>query len=1029
MEKQNFYQTLNQNQKEAVEQIEGPVMVIAGPGTGKTQILASRVAHILQTTDAKSNNILCLTYTDSGTIAMRKRLVTFIGNEGHHVAIHTFHSFCNRVIQENQEFFEYKSLDPITDLEKIELLTDIAINLPEDHVLKKMKGNVTYLVKTLSNLFDWMKKENVTSSEISQLVNQKKADLPFDEAYQYKRKFKEFNKGDANPRLIKEAEKKLTDLEAAAKLFDVYNKVMSTKNRYDYADMILWVIQLFESNKDALANYQERFQYILVDEFQDTSGAQNDVLHHLLSYWDKPNVFVVGDDDQSIYRFQGAEVKNVIDFTNQYGDFLKSIVLNVNYRSTQNILDASKTLINNNTERLINLSESLDKNLISNKEIYGNKVEVNSLENPYMEAIWITNEIKNKIASGSSPSDFAIIYANHSHGDLVAKLLHDQKVPVYLKKTQNIFDSDAVKQTIFLLNYIVKELKFPFSGEFELFQILHFQCFDIKPISLARASYFLNNHKSEFPSWRDLINEINSPKAADLPLTAEEKDKIEYASKIIENLIADASIDPVYILISKVIDKLNLSMIALDSHSYAFELECIISFLQFIETECNQNNSTDIASILNKIELMQTHNLSIPKDHIVYDKQGVNMLTAHASKGLEFKHVYIVQCVEKSWEKRKKHGLPFSLQLLFENGDKDTDLEELRRLFYVAATRAENNLNITYFRNDIGGKEVSRSVFVDEILESESCQFAETDVDPKLAVGPLSNVFAKHEEHPFNVLDAPFLDEYLSRYVLSVSHLNSYIECPTQFYFQNILRVPSQKNVYMSFGIAIHNTLDQLFKLYNEDSASVSADKIKDIYGYYLKKQQAVFAEKQYQDFLSLGKNILTEYILAKQESWKKIDNIQTEVMIDQVAVDGIPIKGQLDKIEFHGKMVNVVDYKTGDADRGRKKVSPPLENASPDDNITKRYGGTYWRQIMFYSLLVNNDKTKDYQMISGEMDFVEPIENGEFISEKLMINPENTNQIKNIVQEVYSRIMNKEFTNGCMKEECTWCHFVHQHH
>jgi len=169
----------------------------------------------------------------------------------------------------------------------------------------------------------------------------------------------------------------------------------------------------------------------------------------------------------------------------------------------------------------------------------------------------------------------------------------------------------------------------------------------------------------------------------------------------------------------------------------------------------------------------------------------------------------------------------------------------------------------------------------------------------------------------------------------------------------------------------------------------------------------------------------LSLYLTNKSDSWKTFDKIETEVFIDRIEVDGIPIKGQLDKLEHMGKTVNVVDYKTGDAEKGAKKLTPPKVGASSDDTITKRFGGPYWRQILFYSLLVNNDKTTDFSMISGEMDFIEPDESGTFISKKVFIDNENTDQITEIVKSVYNQIKNKQFSEGCMKPDCHWCNFV----
>ena len=362
------YQKLNAQQRNAVDTIEGPVMVIAGPGTGKTQILAARIGKILLDTDVLPENILCLTYTDAGTIAMRKRLVQFIGADAYKVNIYTFHAFCNDVIQDNLSLFEKTSLDAVSELESIQLFKILIDSFPKNHPLKRYRGDVYYEINNLKNLFSAMKREGWSAAYINQKIDEYLTDLPTRDEYIAKRAVKDFKKGDVRTDKIAEEKEKMEKLRSAVNEFDNYQNLMRKKNRYDFDDMINWVIKVFEENAAVLSAYQEKFQYVLVDEYQDTSGIQNRLVQLLISYWDKPNVFVVGDDDQSIYRFQGANVENMLGFANAYTKELMTVVLTDNYRSTQPILDISKTLINKNEERLVKKIDGLSKELISSND-------------------------------------------------------------------------------------------------------------------------------------------------------------------------------------------------------------------------------------------------------------------------------------------------------------------------------------------------------------------------------------------------------------------------------------------------------------------------------------------------------------------------------------------------------------------------------------------------------------------------------------------------------------------------------------
>src|ERR1700741_259504 len=224
------YNKLNENQRLAVDTIDGPVMVIAGPGTGKTQILASRVGKILLETDAQPENILCLTYTDAGVVAMRKRLLQFIGSDAYKVNIYTFHAFCNDVIQENLSLFEKTALDPVSDLEKIQFFKELIDSFPRNHPLKRYRGDVYFEINNLQSLFSTMKREGWTPSFINHKIEEYLADLPNREEFIYKRKYKEFNAGDLKKDKIEEEKERMEKLRAAVNEFENYKALMRKRN-------------------------------------------------------------------------------------------------------------------------------------------------------------------------------------------------------------------------------------------------------------------------------------------------------------------------------------------------------------------------------------------------------------------------------------------------------------------------------------------------------------------------------------------------------------------------------------------------------------------------------------------------------------------------------------------------------------------------------------------------------------------------------------------------------------------------------
>ena len=296
---------LNPAQRRAVETIEGPVLVIAGPGTGKTEILAARIANILRLSDALPENILCLTYTDAGTVAMRARLLEFIGPDAYRVDIFTFHAFCNLVIQEQADHFGLRNLATISELEQFRYVRELIDAFPHEHPLTRSTGDLHFEADRLLALYEIMKKEDWSSAWLIERIEAHAATLPDHTDFLYKRQTRGadgtvYRKGDLNERKLREELRKLEQLKAAAASFDDYQRLLRERRRYDFSDMILWCIAAFAENSDLLATYQERYQYLLVDEFQDTSGSQFELLMQLAAYWDEPNLFAVGDDDESI---------------------------------------------------------------------------------------------------------------------------------------------------------------------------------------------------------------------------------------------------------------------------------------------------------------------------------------------------------------------------------------------------------------------------------------------------------------------------------------------------------------------------------------------------------------------------------------------------------------------------------------------------------------------------------------------------------------------------------------------------------
>ena len=1025
------YERLNEKQRLAVNTIEGPVMVIAGPGTGKTQILASRIGKILLETDAQPENILCLTYTDAGVVAMRKRLLQFIGPDAYKVNIYTFHAFCNEVIQENLSLFEKTVLDPISELEKIQLFKELIDFFPKNHPLKRYRGDVYFEVTNLQSLFSNMKKEGWTAEFINQKIDEYLADLPMRDEFIYKRKYKEFNAGDLKQDKIKEEQERMEKLRAAVGEFDRFQQLMRKKNRYDFDHMINWVIKAFEENKIILANYQEKFQYILVDEYQDTSGTQNRLVELLISYWDKPNVFVVGDDDQSIFRFQGANVENMLDFAGNYKNDLLTVVLTNNYRSTQPILDVSKTLINRNDERLVKKIEGLSKELTSSKkELSALKHLPHILEydTQRQEMIGIVKQVQVLLAQNVSPGRIGIIYKENKYGEELARYFKLLNIPVYSKRHLNILELPLAQKIILVLRYLASEHDISYSGDEMLFEILHFDWFTIPPVEIAKLTMEVADRKyhDNKTSIRQLLTEkVNLP-AKDL-FSSGLHEGLKKASAIIEKLMAVVSNDTLQHLFESIIREAGVLSHIIQSSDKHWQLQILTGLFDFVKEETHRNPLLHLQDFVSLLEMMEKEDIKLPLVQVSGSDKGINLMTVHGSKGLEFEYVLLVGCNSSFWEKKRKPGGGYKLpDTIFPSRvgagggfsqATANEEEELRRLFYVALTRAEKHLYISYskFKND--GKELEPSMFIAEIQDEHELPAEKIIIDTEVLAEFSVLHFSEAEAPEIEKMEEELIGRTLEKFVMNVTAINNYLKCPLEFYFKNLIRIPSPKNEATEFGSAVHHALEKLFRKMQEekkDSFETKEEFIAD-FEWYMNRHRESFTKEQFARRMEYGQEVLSNYYKKYINSFNKI--VAIERTIRNVVINDVPLKGKLDKLEFDGKSVNVVDYKTGDPDKAIPKTKGPSDK---DPN-----GGDYWRQAVFYKILVDNYEQKDWKVVSTEFDFIEPDKKKNYRKEKVVINPADITTVTQQITSTWEKIQNREFYTGCGKEDCHWCEFV----
>lgn len=994
---------LNTAQRQAVEQTEGPVLVVAGPGTGKTHVLAARIGKILLDTDARAQNVLCLTFTDAGVTAMRQRLLGMIGPEAHRVPVYTFHAFCNRVIQENIEVFGRANLAPVSELERIGIVRELLEKLPSDHPLLDGRKDIYQFESQLRELFSTMKKEGWTPGFVQRRTDQYLESLLTNPDFIYQKNTRHGRKGEPKTAQIQDVRAKMERLKAAADLFPRYVNAMQRLGRYEYEDMILWVLREFDRNEALLRNYQERYQYFLVDEFQDTNGAQYRLLSRLLDYWPNPNIFIVGDDDQSIFEFQGARLQNLVDFYQTHRNDLKTIILDQNYRSPQSLLDAARRLIEHNELRALNtLDEPFEKVLKARSEQLTAPV-VRVYENRTHELADVLQRIEALLAAGEPASEIAVLYYRHKQSARLLTLLEKKGIPFVTRKPVNVLELPMIRQFLELLRYLHEESARPFSGEHRLFRLLHAAWWQAPTLDLARLAARISQENSH---WRAVLADSRQMAG----LNPESVPILTAIAAKMEQWIADSANMALPLLIERLYAQSGLLQWALSQHDKIWWVQVLGTFLDFVQTEALRDPTLSAGKLLEVIDSMGDNLVSLPLSQPLRGGDGIQLLTAHSAKGLEFRHVFMIDCTAESWEpgariNAGRFALPDTLTL---SGEEDA-LEARRRLFYVAATRARQQLQISFSTTGPDGKELMQARFVDETglpkVPIEVAQEAVLEAQTLLLLEPEKPVVTLPEK--------ALLDDLLQHFTLSITALNRYIRCPLAFYYEDLLGVPYAMSEAAAFGEAMHETLRQFFlkiKQEKPDKAPGEEALVK-MFGKEMDRRRALFSGPSYEQRLSLGRNWLRRYWAEQIPAWTR--RAVVERRIDRVELDGIPLTGVLDKIEWlHNGTIRVVDYKTG--------TPTPAKLAAPSEKQPE--GGDYWRQLAFYKLLLDNARLYAESVGSGAIAWLEPDKKGAFSVAELRFSAEDVHFMETLVKETWGKIQARQFDTGCGQDDCNWC-------
>ena len=1008
------YNRLNPQQKLAVDTIEGSVMVIAGPGTGKTQILTLRIANILQKTQTDPSSILALTFTDSGVKAMKERLVEFIGPTGYQVDVFTFHSFCKKVIEDNPENFPISGdVQVLGDLERVEIFRKLIDELKLN--ILRPKNSPYYFIDAAKSKISDLKKEGITPSKFIKIIEEEETALNIDD-YMSKRTGKPTQKYN----------KKLKDIskwKELHQLYVAYQEELKNRNRYDYDDMITYVVEAFTDDDELLAKYQEQYQFILGDEYQDTNSAQNEVIRLLTSfeYIENPNVFVVGDDEQSIYRFQGASMENFEFFEKTYPE-LKKITLVTNYRSTQNILDASRSVIENNENRL----EDVERLLKAYQDYENKKINIAKLSHEYVEKYFIAKKIQELIKSGVQPCEIAVLYRKNSDGQEIAGALGKFGVTVQAVKGENVLDDLEIKKLIKILQVILEqevELRkcvndnFFWTGEMadkdvNIFTIMHYPIWEIATTDILKLTKYATDEKKH-------LSEILTEGAYAIQLDLECPEKIgEFWEKILK-WKKDAVNEPFAKFLELVIRESGLLNEFLTSEDKVDRLNKLGKFFGELKDFNYSNRNLNLADFFNTLSLRQENKISIPVNDIKRNDDAVQLMTAHSAKGLEYEYVFVYKCIEGNWGD-KRHSdlikLPEGV-IQFSDVTKIEKNEDERRLFYVAMTRAKKELFLTFAQTyiiDNNEKQKLPSVFVSELKENYidylDIQMYEEQIEDALETlvtvpMQIGKVTASEEE---------FLSGLVKNISISPTSLNTYLQCPYKFKMDRLFSIPKVKSIPLAFGTSVHKALEDFMRQYANTGIYPNVNVAVESFRQELERQ--LLNKQDHDDLNKRGVTILEEYLqdVMKEE----IEVMGTEYNFGKrnVYLNKIKLSGKIDRIDVvdkDRKEVRVIDYKTGRP----KSLNEILGKTQNSDE-------SYKRQLVFYKLLSQLDRTFNKIVTSARLEFAEKNTSGKYKHVDYCVTDEDLSELRNTIQEVAQKIKRLEFPRTTNYRYCGLCEY-----
>lgn len=888
---------LNKEQKQAVEHKKGPLLIIAGAGTGKTTVITERIKHLITSDLAKPDEILALTFTDKAAREMEERVDRAMPYGYTQMWISTFHSFCDQILRrEALSIGLDTSYRLMTQAESVQFIRDNLFELEMEYF--RPLGNPTKFVDGMLQHFSRLQDEDVTPDQYLDWVDSKTKV--------------------SNNKLPDEERMEIEKWVELAKAFKKYDELKTKEGKMDFGDMIAKTIKLFRDRPNVLKKYQEQFKYLMVDEFQDTNISQYQLLK-LLALPDKTaNLTVVGDDSQSIYKFRGAAVSNILHFKDDYPKAL-TVVLTKNYRSTQTILDPAYQLIQFNNPDTLESRLGIDKNLVSvNNPDNGDPVVFLHKDRVENEAEAVAKKIGELVESGDYEfGDIAVLVRANNHADAFIRAFQRKSIPYQFLGPGKLFKQDEI---IDLISYL--KVLYNFEDSVSFYRLLALDYFKLDQKDLIRIS---NKAKKDHTSLFETAEKIGN-----LDVSDKTKKKVKKILKIINKHMRLMKKETAGQLLYYFLEDTGLLKKLLNPDTVEAEKRAanISKFFDKLKTYEVDNENADVFSVVDWIELSSELGESPLAANTDWTEiNAVNILTVHSAKGLEFPVVFLVNLVTQRFPSRERsEKIPIPEELIKEvlpEGNYHT--QEERRLFYVGMTRARNKLFLTaadYYGE--GKREKKLSPFIFEALGDDVISAEQKESSEQLSFLD----YEQQSDQPQPQTSKPPLHiDYLS-----YSQINTFKICPVHYKMDYILKIQKPDTAALSFGKSIHTALKDFYQALiagqkvSKDVLIATLERNWRTIGYQNKSHEREMFEK--------GKDILNDFYDKEFDKKHPPDLLEQRFVVPldpkYAGKDKrrLVIGGVFDRVDRTDKGLEILDYKTGGNVPDQKQVDK-------DDQLT----------------------------------------------------------------------------------------------